>query len=487
MLNRKRKLIIIVSVLLVSSFLTTSLTAYYVSLFSLREQIIQSELPLTSDTIYSEIQRDLLLPIFISSLMSNDTFLQDWITDGETNRPQIIKYLTEIQKKYNTVTSFFVSENTRRYYHPNNKDRMVMQENPEDRWYFEVREHPDPYQINVDIDQANNNTVTIFINYKTHDSNGAFIGVTGVGLTIQMVQEMMMSYKHRFDRHVTFIDEYGIIMLSTNPTNKVAENLSNSPGMKAITRNIISENREQLTYQIDGVRYHLNSRYIPEFKWYLLVEQAETNVMEGAFNTLLLNLGICLIITSVVVVITDLTISVYQDNLEVLANTDKLTGLYNRQVFDTHLEQNIYESRRNITPLSLILLDIDHFKTINDNLGHITGDLVLRTIANNLKMRCRSIDILCRWGGEEFVILLKNCRLDEARKIADDIRKHIDNTPISNTGGPINVTISAGIAELKVADTKDSLLNRADQALYHAKKSGRNQVSTHYDATSTPH
>jgi hypothetical protein len=105
--QRKNKLVLIVSLLLITGFAVTSLASYFVSRSSLRSQIIKKELPLTSDTIYSEIQRDLLRPIFISSLMANDTFLRDWVIQGEKDETQIIRYLREIQNNYNTFTSLF--------------------------------------------------------------------------------------------------------------------------------------------------------------------------------------------------------------------------------------------------------------------------------------------------------------------------------------------------------------------------------------------
>ncbi|HQP48965.1 MAG TPA: GGDEF domain-containing protein, partial [Spirochaetota bacterium] len=103
--HNKKKLISVLSLLLVSGFLITSLASYYVARSTLRSRIEKSELPLTSDNIYSEIQRDLLRPVFISSLMAHDTFLRDWILNGERDNSLITKYLKEIKEKYNTVTS----------------------------------------------------------------------------------------------------------------------------------------------------------------------------------------------------------------------------------------------------------------------------------------------------------------------------------------------------------------------------------------------
>lgn len=124
---------------MVVGFLATSLTSYFVARDSISRNISEQMLPLTSDNIYSEIQRDLLRPILISSVMATDTFVRDWALSGEDDNTQIIAYLTEIQQEYDTITAFFVSENTRQYYHPSGVLKTVSENDPDDAWYFRVR------------------------------------------------------------------------------------------------------------------------------------------------------------------------------------------------------------------------------------------------------------------------------------------------------------------------------------------------------------
>ena len=111
--KRKNRLILGLSLLLVAGFLLTSLASYFVSLASLRKQIVSHELPLTRDSVYSEVQRDLLRPVFLASLMAHDTFLRDWVTKGEKSPEEVTRYLKEIQEEYGAFTSFFVSDRTR--------------------------------------------------------------------------------------------------------------------------------------------------------------------------------------------------------------------------------------------------------------------------------------------------------------------------------------------------------------------------------------
>ena len=207
MKQKWNNLILIVSLLLITGFLTTSLASYYVSLASLRSQITKKELPLTSDNIYSEIQKDLLSPIFISSLMANDIFLRDWIINGENDITQIIRYLKEIQDKYNTFTSFFVSEQTKTYYHADGILKKVKAEEERDRWYFRVKSMKSDYEINVDPDMANKDSMTIFINYRVRDYQNNFIGTTGVGLKVNAVKDLIKKYQESYGRNIYFVDK----------------------------------------------------------------------------------------------------------------------------------------------------------------------------------------------------------------------------------------------------------------------------------------
>lgn len=156
--------------------------------------------------------------------------------------------------------------------------------------------------------------------------------------------------------------------------------------------------------------------------------------------------------------------------------TDPLTGLANRRHLSDVLEQNIERSRRHNRPLSVIMMDIDHFKLVNDNYGHDVGDDVIRMTANCLRDGIRTNDLASRFGGEEFVALLEGCPLEDALHLAERIRECISLQVVPPI--PHSITTSFGVAELGQMETALSLLKRADQALYFSKQHGRNRVST---------
>ncbi|MBF0536851.1 MAG: diguanylate cyclase [Nitrospirae bacterium] len=158
--------------------------------------------------------------------------------------------------------------------------------------------------------------------------------------------------------------------------------------------------------------------------------------------------------------------------LESTTITDELTGLYNKRYFNKTLLMHINNRQRYEYPLSLIFFDIDHFKVVNDNYGHLLGDCVLKEMAKLVSEQIRDQDVLARWGGEEFVILMPHINLDAAVTIAQRLRADIE---AQNMCG-IKITSSFGVVTYTNAETENDFLNRADALLYEAKRAGRNQV-----------
>jgi two-component system, cell cycle response regulator len=161
-----------------------------------------------------------------------------------------------------------------------------------------------------------------------------------------------------------------------------------------------------------------------------------------------------------------------------LAITDSLTGLYNRRYMEAHLRSLVDEAKVKGRNLTVLIADIDHFKRINDTYGHDAGDLVLKDFAHRLQQNMRGIDLTCRIGGEEFVILMPDTDLELAGQIAERLRAQIAQVPFSiDRMTTIDVTASVGLASFDTAaDTPEVLLKRADKALYAAKRGGRNRV-----------
>ena len=166
-----------------------------------------------------------------------------------------------------------------------------------------------------------------------------------------------------------------------------------------------------------------------------------------------------------------------QDLLEKWATTDPLTELLNRRHFFELADRELERCRRLNSDLSFILLDIDYFKQVNDQYGHLIGDQVLITLAKELKLQLRKVDFCCRYGGEEFVMCLPDTPKDGTFDVAERIRNKIENTPFSDQdNNPFSVSVSLGIATRQNEESVETILKRADDALYQAKQAGRNQT-----------
>ncbi|MBM4779236.1 MAG: GGDEF domain-containing protein [Archangiaceae bacterium] len=167
----------------------------------------------------------------------------------------------------------------------------------------------------------------------------------------------------------------------------------------------------------------------------------------------------------------------YHDEIYRLTTVDGLTQINNRRFFDEAIEREISRSRRYNRTLSLVLIDVDHFKRINDTFGHLAGDAVLKEVASAIKKRIRKEDLLARYGGEEFAVLTPEVDQKGALAMAEKVRKVVEKHEFNFDAERIPVTISCGVSTLgKKGDGAEALVQRADEKLYEAKEAGRNQV-----------
>ncbi|NTV50451.1 MAG: GGDEF domain-containing protein [Geobacteraceae bacterium] len=181
-------------------------------------------------------------------------------------------------------------------------------------------------------------------------------------------------------------------------------------------------------------------------------------------------------ISGLFLIVQDVTeLATYEQKLVEMNTKDVLTGIYNRRFLESRLQEEFERHRRHSHPLSLIMIDIDFFKKVNDNYGHQCGDAVLQAVAGKTSSVIRKTDFVARYGGEEFCCLLPETSVTAAEIVAENIRTHIEQIENIFEGNTIKVTISLGISGLMDKDSPETLLKRADDALYQAKHSGRNR------------
>ncbi|MGJ8620164.1 MAG: GGDEF domain-containing protein [Methylophilaceae bacterium] len=187
------------------------------------------------------------------------------------------------------------------------------------------------------------------------------------------------------------------------------------------------------------------------------------------------NITFFLLITGSVTLAYTRATSDYQQMLTELASIDKLTGLDNRRSLILKAEKEIEDSQTTGEPLSMLVIDIDHFKQVNDTYGHLCGDYILLNVAKVMQLVLRKQDVVGRWGGEEFLVLLPNAEAETLTDLAERLRVAIEKTVFSYDGKQISISVTIGAATLINEDSFDSLTSRADRALYLGKENGRNR------------
>ncbi len=356
----KQQMLLVVSFLIVTGFTVTAAVSFFISREAALDVVVKHELPLTSDNIYAEVQRDLILPRTVSSFMGNDTFLQDWILDGEHDTEAVTRYLKGIKDKYGAFTAFMVSENTRNYYHAGGWLKQVSKTDPRDEWYFRVRLMDEESELNIDPDMANRDALTIFINYKIHAPDGTFIGATGLGLNLASIKQILSDYRERYSNNVYFVTQRGHVLLH-DERHEVAQSLHQEPGMTDIVQSILRDPQGSFSYERDGKTFLLNTRHIDELGLILCVEAEQERVFDVLRPSLVVTAIVCLLVTGIVLVLLLKVIRHYQAELESIAWRDPLTSLINRRAFVDRYKGIRNQHERSGAPLSLLIVDIDHF------------------------------------------------------------------------------------------------------------------------------
>jgi diguanylate cyclase (GGDEF)-like protein len=370
-----------------------------------------------------------------------------------------------------------VSESSGRYYHPDGILKQVSSSDRRDSWYFRFRAAPSRFEINIDRDTADRNRVTAFINQKIRDPQGELLGVIGIGVEVQALISLLHHMEERYNSEVLLSDSQGRILLSS-AGNAISgpKSLADLPGLRPHVNRILSQPGTAFHDAKDGVEIFINTRRLPQLNWWLLVLQRSGPNQGGILTTLFNNLLIALLITLVVLWLANLTIGDYQRRLELLAITDRLTGHLNRTAFDPLFRGLTQAALRRGEALSALLVDIDHFKAINDSQGHPVGDRAIQHVCEQMAARIRSGDHLFRWGGEEFLVLLPACAPEAAERMAWDLCRAMRAQPLCDQATQIPITVSIGLTGWRPGEDQHALLARADRALYRAKQSGRDRV-----------
>jgi len=475
-MNFKQRMLSAISVLIVLGFFISAISSFKITQQQAFTSLIRHEMPLTLDNVYSDIQRDLLQPQLVSSLMANDTFLHRWVETEGQDIDDISRYLSHIKDKYGLFTAFFVSERSKRYFYAGGLLKIVTEQNPVDNWYFRFLNGSAESELNIDPDMSNANQLAIFINVKVRNKNNVLVGVVGVGLNIENVEAQFDAYYQKYAKTVYFVNTKGDVLLSGSDAQK-GQNIYEKSGIKDSASEILRSKEGTFSYLHQGTKYLVITRYVEVLDLLLCVEAESGKIAAALLKPLIINILISLLLLSVVLYLIFKTITHYHNKLEKIAWQDHLTGLCNRNYFSLQYKKEEARCRRQGREMVLCMIDIDLFKIINDSQGHLQGDRVLKQCAALLQETLRPTDIIARWGGEEFIVLLPETSLLAAVKIAERLRVLVqDNLLLKKLTGS-QLTISIGLSSFDATQDMDWHIHMADKQLYNAKNSGRNCVS----------
>ena len=472
---KRYRLAILLMLVLVPSFVAVSFLNYVVQKDSIREELITTSLPLVRDLIDWEISSRLQDPILTSSLMARDTFLIDWIQDGETDSKKIQRFLDSIRLEHGFATAFFVSTKTSRYYSYQGIHKEVNTANAHDIWFYDFIESGERVELDVDTDEVSAGKLTIFVNHRVENTTGELLGVIGVGVDMSNISALLQKTQKTYGRVVYMVDESGLVQAHSDVNIIEKRNITTSYGIEKIANTILSSKEKTLDTHYEGKNGNilLTSRYIPKIKWYIIVEQEERISLQIVRRMFIRTILIGLFASILALIISIRVVNKYNLNLKNSSRLDHLTQISNRMELDQRLVKEFELCQRNGGTFSVLMIDLDNFKEINDTFGHITGDNTLIEFTKLVSSSIRETDSFGRWGGDEFLLVLPKTNGVEGVLIANNLRfKVAESEAFSN----LLMTISIGVTELKENDTIESLISRTDKALYKAKDAGKDQA-----------
>ncbi len=474
-MNKKtniRFIIFLVGVIMLG-FLITSILNYKTSNNIIQEDV-ENVTKLTGMTIFAEIQNELTKPIFVSLTMANDSFVKSWLAEKDNqDQEAITRYLKGIQVKYGYSSAFLVSGNSGNYYNTEGILKKISMEDSHDVWFYEFVKSGKEYALDVDTDQANEDTLSIFINSKIMNVGDRNASVIGVGLEMREIQSILAYYNELLQLDIFLIDTKGFIQVATDDSaignNNYFSQLDN-PDMKArILDN--KEDFEVLRPKGSSNNNYVFTKYIDDLDWYIVVKNNPEAFYSALFRQQLVSLAIVIVVVLMVVCITVILTRRYQLRITQFATTDVLTGLFNRRSMSEDLNHKLAEADKTGKPLCLFFFDIDDFKKMNDAHGHLAGDAVLARMANVAREYLKKSTIY-RLGGDEFAGTIDQ-DIAAAERTLEGLRNRIEKDEELSA---YQLTVSIGVAEYVTGQSQDQLMYRADQAMYRAKEIGKNNV-----------
>ncbi|MEG1441780.1 MAG: cache domain-containing protein, partial [Oscillospiraceae bacterium] len=331
---------ILVCIIILLGLTITAIISYRSNIDIFQEDI-EKVTTLTSEGIYNQINDIFSQPLSVSLTMANDSLLKTFLTEEEKNYTDNV-YLTEMQnylntykEKYSYDSVFLVSTTSNRYYHFNGVDRVLTKDNPENEWYYNFLSSDEEYSLNVDNDEAKGNEITVFVNCRITDNSGKVMGVVGVGIRVDSLQELLHDYEEKYGISACLINNTGKVEISSLKTGYENVNLFDEVEYSKNKENILGnrDTKQTFWYSSENGEGFVVTRYEPNLKWHLIVESDTTKIC----NTLTFQLsgGIVLIVFIIFMVMFTIIYVIKKYNAKVIELTVSEELEYQRLLHET--------------------------------------------------------------------------------------------------------------------------------------------------------
>jgi len=426
--------------------------------------------------LFSLITSEILRPLNVANFMANNQLIIDYANSDKIDKKYLVTYLEKISQSYNMLAFIALAKHDLMI-DSNAKETMLSSKDAE--WFHRLKDLPGDQFTDI----GNAEDPHLYFDNRILNNDGEFLGFTGIGIDLNYFATKFAEYSQRFGFELYFVDQNNVITLSSDKIMKTEGHhrkdaitrLNDLPWYQSLTQNNTVD-----THLSSEVMYNteegllISQMPIQELNWRMFIVSPPASDQNEYWKIFVSRFVIFFLIIFIFFILLLRILHYFKSRLVQDSETDFLTQLPNR----SHIHWRFDDIVQKNTTLSVVLADIDNFKQINDTYGHLVGDDVLRIISDQLSQTLRQIDVIGRWGGEEFVMLLPDTTASQAHVIIERIREQIANIsfPISTTSGSFSITVSFGICELPLQNkTLKDYISCADKALYKAKHNGRNQ------------
>jgi diguanylate cyclase (GGDEF)-like protein len=480
-------LLAFLSVLLIAGASSLFLPLVLSSDKNTEQSLLAKNLHLTSEYAFLELEKSVAMSEPLPAKLITDPAIHDWLNNAENSAEALQTQLSE-QQRSNPKLSLQVAQlDAQAAIDAKGVLKKLEQTNPNDAWYFQAKNNPNSPIKGLTIEGDNHDQLKISLTEPVRNQDGALVGFIHQIETTDRVKKKIDELILKCECKIYLVDAKLNLVFASAEMKRLRSNLLTSAQFQRLALSHISNKKALAQNELRVTEFHEGKEYfsvatknLPSLNAILFVEQDLKVEVAPTVNPFWIKGSIYGVCSFLILILVFLRLRQFKQQIERTAATDRLTSLPNRQAFDFIFQQAMADSERSRQTLCVALIDVDHLKKVNQKNGHLIGDHVLKEIALIAKRSLRDSDIICRWGGEEFLILLKNCSLEKATSIAENLRNTIANNDFSRTTDlakkRLTITVSMGVAECKVHETDDSVFERAEVALKQAKENGRNGV-----------